>query len=67
MEGIVYNGEPGMFNADLVQRYSRMCDEPTNLDLDANGTNPCGEITLVGEHEIGSREKNSAHFGQSSA
>ena len=60
MEGIVYNGEPGMFNADLVQRYSRMCDEPTNLDLDANGTNPCGEITLVGEHEIGSREKNSA-------
>jgi ribonucleoside-triphosphate reductase len=41
------NGEPGLFVRDLQQNYGRMIDgQQTGIDGDAEGTNPCGEITL---------------------
>lgn len=46
IDGIVLNGEPGLFYLDLAQRYGRLGDPPNNRDWRAMGTNPCGEQTL---------------------
>lgn len=46
VDGMVLNGEPGLFYLDLAQRYGRLVDPPNDLDWRAAGTNPCGEQTL---------------------
>lgn len=44
---IFYNGEPGIVNMELSRNYGRIVDgEVIGIDGRANGTNPCGEITL---------------------
>lgn len=45
-EGIVNNGEPGIFYRDLVRKYGRMIDPPNNKDHRVVGTNPCSEQSL---------------------
>lgn len=41
------NGEPGIFNQDLIAHYGRLVDGfQSGVDLYAIGTNPCGEISL---------------------
>ena len=45
-KSIANAGEPGVFFLDNAQQYSRMVDAPDNKDIDATGTNPCGEQTL---------------------
>lgn len=47
-ENIKYNGEPGIFNLNIARSYGRIIDGLDYSDKDANGTNPCGEITLEG-------------------
>lgn len=43
---VVVHGEPGIVDLDLSRSYGRLIDGPTNADPRAEGTNPCGEITL---------------------
>lgn len=40
------NGEPGILFLSNMQEYGRMIDPPNYLDMEALGTNPCGEQTL---------------------
>lgn len=42
------NGEPGIINLDMIRNYGRLIDgyQP-NIDASAEGTNPCGEISLA--------------------
>lgn len=47
------NGEPGIFNLYNVSRYGRLSDEPDHKDK-ADGTNPCGEISLEGKNNSAS-------------
>lgn len=60
MEGIVLNGEPGIFNIELARQYGRIIDGKTGSDLLVQGVNPCGEICLEGKHSVGTTEKYSA-------
>ena len=53
-------GEPGIFNEYLSKNYGRIKDGCTGCDLLVIGTNPCGEVSLEGKHEIGSNKKFSA-------
>ena len=44
---IAVNGEPGIFNIELSQNFGRIIDgEQKDIDGLAEGTNPCGEISL---------------------
>jgi ribonucleoside-triphosphate reductase (thioredoxin) len=44
---IIVNGEPGIVNMELSRHFGRMIDGlQEDIDGDAEGTNPCGEITL---------------------
>lgn len=46
-EAIVKNGEPGIVNLDNIRNYGRFADgRQPGIDADAEGTNPCGEISL---------------------
>ncbi len=46
--GIKANGEPGIVNKDLIKHFGRIKDgRQENIDADATGVNPCGEITLA--------------------
>ncbi len=46
-DGILQNGEPGVFNLELSKNYGRMIDGyQKGIDDDVEGTNPCGEISL---------------------
>lgn len=45
--GIMANGEPGMGNTWLMQNFGRIMDGYQEaIDADAEGLNPCGEVTL---------------------
>jgi ribonucleoside-triphosphate reductase (thioredoxin) len=45
---IIVNGEPGIVNMELSKHFGRIVDGfQENIDEDAEGTNPCGEITLA--------------------
>lgn len=45
--GIIANGEPGVGNRFLMMNYGRMMDGfQAAIDADAEGLNPCGEVTL---------------------
>lgn len=45
--GIVANGEPGIVNEWLTQNFGRIKDGYQEaIDGDAEGTNPCGEVSL---------------------
>jgi len=61
------SGEPGIFNQEIVKYYGRICDgllvvdgKVVPRDPDANGTNPCGEISLSGCSNVGSLKEFSA-------
>lgn len=43
---VVVHGEPGIVDLNLSRSYGRLIDGPKNADPRAEGTNPCGEITL---------------------
>jgi adenosylcobalamin-dependent ribonucleoside-triphosphate reductase len=44
---VVRNGEPGVFNEFNSKNFGRMIDGyQEGIDGDAEGTNPCGEVTL---------------------
>lgn len=43
---VVIHGEPGIVDLGLSQQYGRLIDGAHDADPDAEGTNPCGEITL---------------------
>lgn len=44
---IFYNGEPGIVNMEVSRNYGRIIDGKfIGIDGKANGTNPCGEVTL---------------------
>lgn len=46
-KAVVVNGEPGIVDLDLSRHYGRLADGfNENADPYAEGTNPCGEITL---------------------
>ncbi|WP_139693696.1 ribonucleoside-triphosphate reductase, adenosylcobalamin-dependent [Sporolactobacillus terrae] len=46
-EAIAKNGEPGIVNLDNIRNYGRFADgRQPGIDADAEGTNPCGEISL---------------------
>lgn len=45
-KNIMKNGEPGIFLLQNAQLYNRMLDPPCLIDNEAQGTNPCGEMTL---------------------
>lgn len=46
--GIIANGEPGVVNLWLSQNFGRICDGyQEGIDSLVEGTNPCGEISLV--------------------
>lgn len=46
-EGILKNGEPGVFNLELSRHYGRLADSYQDAaDPNVEGTNPCGEISL---------------------
>jgi len=47
-ERIKHNGEPGILWLQNAREYGRMIDPPNYKDMKADGTNPCGEITLEG-------------------
>jgi len=40
------NGEPGYIWLDNIKTYGRLKDNPDFKDIEAEGTNPCGEQTL---------------------
>lgn len=45
---LIVNGEPGIVNMELSKHFGRLIDGfQENIDKDAEGTNPCGEITLA--------------------
>lgn len=45
--GIIANGEPGIINMYLMKNFGRIMDGiQMGIDADAEGTNPCAEITL---------------------
>lgn len=47
-EAIAKNGEPGIVNLDNIRNYGRLADgRQPSIDADAEGTNPCGEISLA--------------------
>lgn len=52
--------EPGIFNRELSRHYGRICDGYGDHDLNVDGENPCGEITLQGTSKIASDKPNSA-------
>lgn len=43
---VVIHGEPGIVDLNLSRQYGRLIDGPHDADPRAEGTNPCGEITL---------------------
>lgn len=46
-DSIARNGEPGIVNMDLIRNYGRLADgRQEAIDEEAEGTNPCGEISL---------------------
>lgn len=46
-EALIVNGEPAVVNMELARNYGRIVDgEQTGIDGKAEGTNPCGEVTL---------------------
>lgn len=46
--GIIANGEPGVINKYLMKNFGRIMDGlQENIDADAEGMNPCAEITLA--------------------
>lgn len=46
-QSVIINGEPGVVDLGLSRAYGRLADGPNpNADPNAEGTNPCGEITL---------------------
>ncbi len=46
-QGILKNGEPGVFNLELSRHYGRLADGyQEQADPAVEGTNPCGEISL---------------------
>lgn len=46
-DAVAKNGEPGIVNLDLIQNYGRLADgRQEGIDGEAEGTNPCGEISL---------------------
>lgn len=46
-DSIAQNGEPGIVNMDLIRNYGRLADgRQEGIDKEAEGTNPCGEISL---------------------
>lgn len=46
--GIIANGEPGVINKFLIQNFGRIMDGLQEaIDADAEGVNPCAEITLA--------------------
>lgn len=46
--GIIANGEPGIINKHLMKHFGRIMDGlQLNIDADAEGMNPCAEITLA--------------------
>jgi ribonucleoside-triphosphate reductase (thioredoxin) len=46
-QSIFYNGEPGVVNLEVTRHFGRIIDgRIENIDGEANGTNPCGEISL---------------------
>lgn len=40
------NGEPGYLWLDTCRKYGRLCEPANYRDMNAEGTNPCGEQTL---------------------
>lgn len=46
IRSVARTSEPGVFFLDNARIYGRTCDEPDYRDLEALGTNPCGEQTL---------------------
>lgn len=47
VDSILHNGEPGVVNLELSRNYGRIIDgKQSGIDMSAEGTNPCGEITL---------------------
>ncbi|QBO35577.1 ribonucleoside-triphosphate reductase, adenosylcobalamin-dependent [Periweissella cryptocerci] len=45
---IAQNGEPGIINLDMIKNYGRLSDGyQAGIDALAEGTNPCGEISLA--------------------
>ncbi|MAR56863.1 MAG: hypothetical protein CMM93_06745 [Rickettsiales bacterium] len=58
--GVIKNGEPGIFNLNNVRKYGLTSRGPLDQEDDCDGTNPCGEVSLKGSHEVGSLEKFSA-------
>lgn len=46
-DSISKNGEPGIVNLDIIHNYGRLADgRQKGIDGEAEGTNPCGEISL---------------------
>jgi ribonucleoside-triphosphate reductase, adenosylcobalamin-dependent len=46
-DSISKNGEPGIVNMDIIRNYGRLADgRQEGIDGEAEGTNPCGEISL---------------------
>lgn len=46
-DAIARNGEPGVVNLDNIRNYGRLVDgRQPGIDGEAEGTNPCGEISL---------------------
>lgn len=41
IDKIAVNGEPGVIYLDVMQKYGRLADPPTNKDYRAIGVNPC--------------------------
>jgi ribonucleoside-triphosphate reductase len=54
LERVRERGEPGLFNLYVARAYGRIIDGITNGDMNAEGVNPCGEITLEGTTELAS-------------
>jgi ribonucleoside-triphosphate reductase (thioredoxin) len=47
-KALIVNGEPGIVNLELSRHFGRIIDGlQEDIDGDAEGTNPCGEITLA--------------------
>lgn len=48
VEAIVVNGEPGIVNLEISKHFGRIIDGfQEGIDVEAEGTNPCGEISLA--------------------
>lgn len=46
INALLYNGEPGFYNREMHQKYGRLIDGELPEKDNAQGTNPCGEISL---------------------